>query len=286
MPKALAVGGVPEHFNWPWQLALADGAFADAGAHVTWRDYKGGTGAMLAALDAGELDAALLLTEGALADAMNRERHVLVKVYVRSPLIWGIHVAAHSAIKRIRDMRGASYAISRYQSGSHLMAIVDALGRGWPLDALRFVTVGNLDGARQALAAGKADIFLWERFTTSPLVQAGEFRRLGDTTAPWPAFSVVVPKRRLAAVRQRLQRALNVVDRYATNLARRSSAVAEIAAAYDLDPRQTAAWFETVRWSRGYTRPASALRGCARVLHEAGIVAAPAPKLDTVWARL
>ena len=286
MPKALIVGGVPEHFNWPWQCALADGAFAGAGAPIAWRDYPGGTGAMLAALDAGDVDAALLLTEGALADAVNEGRNRLVKVWVRSPLIWGIHVAAPSSYRRLDQLRGARYAISRYRSGSHLMAIVDALGRGWPLDALQFVVVDDVDGARHALGTGAADVFLWERFTTSPLVRSGEFRRLGDATAPWPAFTLVVAQRRLAAIRQRLQCALAVADRYAANLARRNSAVAEIAAAYGLDPAETAAWFAHVRWARGTRRPTAALTGCAAVLARAGIIESPDITPASVWAAL
>lgn len=286
MPKTLTVGGVPEHFNWPWRLAEADGAFAAAGAPVQWIDFPGGTGAMLGALAAGELDAALLLTEGALADAINTGNNRLVKVWVRSPLIWGIHVAADSALKHPRDLNGARFAISRYRSGSHLMAIVDALGRGWRVDNLRFVVVGSLDGARQALAAGDADAFLWERFTTSPLVRSGEWRRLDDCVGPWPAFAVVVPTRRLNQVRARLRTALAVADRYATNLARRRNAVTEIATAYGLDPSETAAWFDRVRWSRGSRRPSRALEQCADVLAAAGIVATVPTELDTVWARL
>ena len=286
MPKALNIGGVPEHFNLPWQLALGDDAFAAAGAPVCWHDYPGGTGAMLAALDAGELDVALLLTEGAVADAINTGNNRLVKIWVRSSLIWGIHVAAPSSYKRMDQLRGARYAISRYRSGSHLMAIVDALNRGWPLDDLQFVVVNNVDGARRALGTGEADMFFWERFTTSPLVRAGEFRRLDDCVAPWPAFSVVVPRRRLAAVRARLQSILAVADRYAANLARRTNAVAEIAEAYGLDAGETSTWFAHVRWSRGTRRPSALLRNCADILAQAGIVESADVSLDSVWARL
>ncbi|MEO1036788.1 MAG: ABC transporter substrate-binding protein [Pseudomonadota bacterium] len=286
MPKALTVGGVPEHFNWPFQCALRDNAFAAAGAPMEWRDFKGGTGAMLGALERGELDTALLLTEGALADAINAGLNRLVKVWVRSPLIWGIHVAARSRFKRIGQIRGARYAISRFRSGSHLMAIVDALGRGWPVDELEFVVVDNIDGARSALAEDRADVFFWERFTTSPLVRTGEFRRLDDCVAPWPAFSVVVAKRRLAAVRARLAKALAVADRYAVNLARRQHAVDEIAAAYALESSEVAAWFQHVRWSQGTRRPSAALLGCARVLNAAGIIDEPSVDLDRVWAPL
>ncbi|MEM1264109.1 MAG: PhnD/SsuA/transferrin family substrate-binding protein [Pseudomonadota bacterium] len=286
MPKTLTVGGVPEHFNWPWRLAEADGAFTDAGAPVHWVDFPGGTGAMLQAMETGDIDVALLLTEGALADAINANDNVLVKVWVRTPVIWGIHVAADSRLRRPSHLKGARIAISRYRSGSHLMAYVDALNRGWPIDALEFVVVGNLDGARRALAADEADFFMWERFTTSPLVRSGEWRRLDDCVGPWPALTLAVPKKRLARVRERLKKALVVADRYAYNLVRRRHAVAEISTAYGLNPAETAAWFKHVRWSQGTRRPTSALRDCADVLLSAGIVEALPTDLDTVWARL
>jgi len=63
----LEVGGVPEHFNLPWHLALEAARFAPFKIDLRWRDYPDGSGAMAKALRQGELDAALLLTEGAVA---------------------------------------------------------------------------------------------------------------------------------------------------------------------------------------------------------------------------
>ena len=71
MSVRLRVGGVPEHFNLPWKQAIAERAFDDLDVAVEFEDYPGGTGAMTAALAAGDLDAALLLTEGAVADILN-----------------------------------------------------------------------------------------------------------------------------------------------------------------------------------------------------------------------
>ena len=48
----LRIGGVPEHFNLPWHLALEARRFEALGIEVTWRDYPGGSGAMAKALRA------------------------------------------------------------------------------------------------------------------------------------------------------------------------------------------------------------------------------------------
>ena len=80
--SSVVVAGVPEHFNLPWHLGLEQGAFAEAGVDLTYRDYPGGTGAMTQALAEQEVDMAVLLTEGAIADLVKRRQTKLVKVYV------------------------------------------------------------------------------------------------------------------------------------------------------------------------------------------------------------
>jgi len=62
--RDIRIGGVPEHFNLPWRLAIEEGAFTTLGLNVEWIDFPGGTGAIMKALDAGEVDIATPLTEG------------------------------------------------------------------------------------------------------------------------------------------------------------------------------------------------------------------------------
>ena len=72
--RVLRVGGVPEHFNAPWHTAAKAGLFAERGIDVRWTDFPGGTGAMAKALRDGELDVAILLTEGIVAAAAHLQR--------------------------------------------------------------------------------------------------------------------------------------------------------------------------------------------------------------------
>ena len=152
----IRVGGVPEHFNLPWHLALEARRFESLDIELTWSDYPGGSGAMAKALREGELDAALLLTEGAVAAIADGAAFKIVSLYTDSPLVWGIHVPATSRFRSEADLRGARYAISRLGSGSHLMAFVHARAKGWPVEQLAFVPVGNLAGAVDAFAGGNA----------------------------------------------------------------------------------------------------------------------------------
>jgi ABC-type nitrate/sulfonate/bicarbonate transport system substrate-binding protein len=204
---------------------------------------------MAAALRAGDLDVAVLLTEGAVAGIADSGGFKIVSLYTESPLVWGIHVPATSRFAALEDLRGARYAISRRGSGSHLMSFVHARAQRWPIEALEFVTVRNLDGAIAAFAAGTADVFFWEKFMTKPLVDAGKFRRIGEFVAPWPAFVVCVAERTGAEQRTALVAVLHAVFAKALELVARPDAAAVIGERYALEPGDVAAWLAGTRWA-------------------------------------
>ncbi len=246
----LKVGGVPEHFNLPWHLGRETGVPERIGVALTWRDYPDGSGAMAAALRAGELDAALLLTEGAVAGVANGGGFRIASLYTESSLIWGIHVPARSRFMRMADIRGARYAISRLGSGSHLIAFVHARAQSWPVDTLELVTVRNLAGAVDAFATEAADVFFWEKFMTKPLVDDGRFRRVGEFLAPWPAFVLCVADRVGASHRAALRKLLAAVLDEARKLVARADAPAVIGQRYSLEPADVAEWLRATRWAR------------------------------------
>ncbi|UZH55193.1 ABC transporter substrate-binding protein [Salinimicrobium tongyeongense] len=192
--RNIQVGGVPEHFNLPWHLCIDDGTFNNNGLNLSWRDFPDGTGAMCKALRNKEIDAAVILTEGIIKDILNGNEAIIVQEYIASPLIWGIHVAAESKLESVEDLKDQKVAISRYGSGSHLMAYVNARNMGWDTSKLEFEVVGDINGAVKALQEERAGYFMWEHFTTKPLVDEGVFRRVGDCPTPWSCFVIAVRK--------------------------------------------------------------------------------------------
>ena len=146
--KNYRIGGVPEHFNLPWYLTLRDKEYTKEGINLRWNDYPGGTGQMCKALREKEIDMAVILTEGIVRDIAKGNECKIVQVFVKSPLVWGIHVAANSNYSEIEDLKGTKAAISRFGSGSHLMAYVNAEKNGWDTKKdLDFTVVKNLEGA-------------------------------------------------------------------------------------------------------------------------------------------
>ena len=187
------IGGVPEHFNLPWYLTLRDKENQKEGINLRWLDFHGGTGQMCKALRNGDIDMAVILTEGIIRDIVQGNPSKIVQGFINSPLIWGIHVAETSNYQQISELKGTKAAISRFGSGSHLMAFVNAENEGWDLDTdLDFEVIKNLDGALENLPKGIGDYFMWEKFTTKPYVDNGPFRRIGECPTPWPCFVIAV----------------------------------------------------------------------------------------------
>ena len=282
----LTIGGVPEHFNLPWHLALESQAFASIDVEIEFVEYPGGTGAMTAAMSSGELDIALLLTEGAITNILRGHPNRIVKVYVDSPLIWGIHVAASSAIESINQIRNKVYAISRAGSGSHLIAIVDANERGWPTAEMKFSKVNNLAGAREKLANGKVDVFFWERFTTQPYVDQGEFRRVGERTPPWPAFVVSVREEILRDHADTIRQILEKVNTSCRGLMANENAVKLISDRYQLRLDQTQEWFDLVQWNTDFSYSAETFERVIRYLEKVKIIEPTNRKPEEIWFEL
>ncbi len=282
----LNVAGVPEHFNFPWHMAIESGAFAEVGFEINWTDFPGGTGAMMKSLRQGKSDIAVVLTQGAVADILKGNPSQIVKTYVESPLVWGIHVSADSDIETIDQIEGRKYAISREGSGSHLMSIVDAAERGWDSSSPKFEIVGGLDGARKALADGDAEVFFWEKVTTDPYVNNGEFRLLGVRKTVWPAFVICVRKEVLEQHGDELRCLLEVLNRQCVDLMQREDAVTVIADRYGLDVHETEMWFSATIWDQGFDMPDRALPLVIQYLNRLEIVKAPMAMPDDVWHQL
>lgn len=209
----IKIGGVPEHFNLPWHLAIENNKFSKKGIDLQWQDFHGGTGAMCKALRDGNIDLAIILTEGIIKDIINGNPSKIVKIYVESPLLWGIHVGAKSKFKNVKELEKTKIAISRYGSGSQLMAIVNAYNNGFNIDNLNYKIVKTLEGGIKALTNGSADYFMWEHFTTKPLVDQGIFRRVDSITTPWPCFVIAVRDEVLKNNKSAIKTIINVINK-------------------------------------------------------------------------
>ena len=242
------IGGVPEHFNFPFHHTIIAKAKTLLGITLQWHDYAGGTGAMCADLRTNTLDMAIVLTEGIVADISKGNPSKLVQWYVESPLVWGIHVHAHSNIHSSKDFENKKIAISRPGSGSHLMAYVEAQQRGKQLKESDFVVVGNLAGAVQALCQQEAVLFFWEQFTTKPYVDQGIFRKVATCPTPWPCFAIAVTNQCMDTHASLILALLDLIRDETIAFKAHPEAVEMVAAYYHLPVADVALWLQSVQW--------------------------------------
>ena len=253
--EKIKIAGVPEHFNLPWHLAIESGDFEKENIDLQWTDVPEGTGKMCQMLRDGETDIAVILTEGIVKDIVGGNSSKIVQVYVESPLIWGIHVAANSKYNTLTDLKGTTAAISRLGSGSQLMAYVNAnnqsrLHSGWNTDDLQFEIVNTIDGAVEALTNGTADYFMWERFMTKPLVDQGIFRRIGDCPTPWPCFVIAVRKEVLDKQADVISKILSIINQTTSEFKDIPSIDTTLALKYHQKIEDIQEWLSLTHWSQ------------------------------------
>ncbi|QIH37591.1 ABC transporter substrate-binding protein [Flavobacterium sp. Sr18] len=248
--KTIKIAGVPEHFNLPWHLAIENGDFEKQNIDLQWTDVPEGTGKMCQMLRDGETDIAVILTEGIVKDIVAGNSSKIVQVYVESPLIWGIHVAANSNYKTLADLENKKVAISRLGSGSQLMAYVNADNQGWKTDNLEFEIVNTIDGAVEALTNGTADYFMWERFMTKPLVDKGIFRRIADSPTPWPCFVIAVREEVLENNPVLISKILEIINQTTEDFKEIPSIDKTLASNYHQKIEDIQEWISLTQWSQ------------------------------------
>ncbi len=249
--KKVNIGGVPEHFNLAWYLTLANGEYKAEDINLRWHDYHGGTGQMCKGLRSGDIDIAVILTEGIVKDIIAGNPSKIVQIYTQTPLIWGIHVAADSKFKTLSELKGTRAAISRYGSGSHLMAYVNAKNNNWDLENdLNFSVIKNLDGAIKGLTNNEADYFMWEKFTTKPLVDDGTFRRIDHCPSPWPCFVIAVRDEFIENNKADLIKILEIINNTTSEFKHIPSIDKTIANRYNQELKDVQEWLSLTEWSQ------------------------------------
>ena len=249
--KTIHIGGVPEHFNLPWYLTLRNKEYHEKDINLRWKDYYGGTGEMCKDLRNKEIDMAVILTEGIIRDISNGNDCKIVQVFVESPLIWGIHVAKNSSYESVSDLKGTKAAISRYGSGSHLMAYIHAENNGWdPETDLSFEVIKDLKGALEGLPEGRGDYFMWEKFTTKPYVDDGPFRLVGECPTPWPCFVIAVRNDVLESHAEAIQDILQIINETTVDFKEIPSIDQMIANRYEQKLEDVQSWLSLTKWSQ------------------------------------
>lgn len=246
--KTLRIIGVPEHFNFPFRLLEKEQPFADRGVEIQWTDESRGSGQINQVLRNNEADLAILLTESFLKDFEAGNPSKMIGLHVETPLIWGIQIRSQSNVKKLSELNRKHFLISRMGSGSHLMALVLAKREGWAVDELTFEIVGNMDGAKEAMNQGNEGIFLWEKFTTAPMVKNGTMKLIGEVESPWPCFVMVASEKALSEFGNLIFEVRNRVYEISDSFSQNPDKAKTIASFYDLDQQDVEKWLKQTQW--------------------------------------
>ncbi|MEL6834119.1 MAG: substrate-binding domain-containing protein [Bacteroidota bacterium] len=283
--NTIRIGGVPEHFNLPIHLAIEQGAFQQRGLEMEWTTFKGGTGQMTEALRNDTIDVCILLTEGIIKDIIAGNPSKIISNYVISPLIWGIHTAADNPLNRHMDIYDKRYAISRFGSGSHLMAIVDANREDHQLQAEQFNVIRNLDGALESLAKHETDVFYWEKYTTKPYVKSGQLKRVGEFLTPWPCFVIAATDKVLREQPDNIIRMLRTIHDATDAFMQDESVIELVSERYGITAKNAARWYHSTEWAIHGWVSNKMLKSVLYSLRSAGIVKEGETVPDLVWKR-
>ncbi len=258
--KTIKIIGVPEHFNLPWHLAIEEGAFLERGINLEWTDIPEGTGKMCKMLENEETDLAIILTEGIIKSIHEGNPTKILQKYIGTPLQWGIHVSANSKYNKISELQNTKAAISRYGSGSHLMAYIHAQQQGWNTNELNFEVINNLNGAIDGLTNGIADYFMWEHFTTKPLVDSNIFKRLGDFPTPWPCFVIAGNTQFLDTNKSLVTHILEVINTYTSEFKSIPSIDRTLSNKYEQKLEDIQEWLRITSWSQEQLETATVIK--------------------------
>lgn len=246
--KTLRITGVPEHFNYPFRLLFEQQPFLKRGITIDWKEESRGSGQMNLDLRNGDTDVAIILTESFLKDFEAGNQSKMIGFHVTSPLIWGIHVGQTSGVSSLSELEEKKVLISRMGSGSHLMAMVLAKRENWDTSSLTFELVGNMEGAEKAMDAGSKGIFLWEKYTTAPMVEKGKMKRIGEIPSPWPCFVMVASAAALTEFGEVIFDLRNEIYRLSHVLSPSENLADLLAIEYQLNPEDVKQWLKQTIW--------------------------------------
>lgn len=263
------IGGVPEHFNFPWRSPEAVQFLKSQGLRFSWHEYPGGTGAMIQDLLEDRLDLAIVLTEGFIAAAASGKPVRAVCPFVESSLHWGVFVKHGAKIINTMQRR---FAVSRLGSGSHLMALYWARSKGWQADTCEFVICDGLAGAKLALAEGRADYFLWEKYMTWPLVMDRIFDCTDEVLAPWMSFLVVSRHDLLAQHTAEIDQWKTNLPGFCKTALDKLNMRAEISDRYGIPQTMVAEWLSALRYWDGRVDWRDGIAKASQIMYEYGMV--------------
>jgi len=251
--KKIKIIGVPEHFNYPWIKLIESQPFQAENFTLEWISEPKGSGAMNEALRKGEADLAIVLTESFIRDKTTGNPGQIIGYHVKSPLTWGIHTSPKNSSDNLSSLLEASnelkILVSRFGSGSHLMSYLLAEQENIKIDQSSFLVINDLEGAKNSISNVENGIFLWEKYTTKPLVNQGYFNYLGEINTPWPCFVIVAHKNIIKENPEIVEKIRNEVYSFSKRITNDPEIDKKISEYYNISQLEIISWLSRTNWA-------------------------------------
>jgi hypothetical protein len=209
----------------------------------------------------------------------------IISEYVTTPLTWGIHTGVNNSLVNYRDIFDKQYAISRFGSGSHLMAIVDADSKGHRLEKEQFTIIKDINGALPSLDNLDTDVFYWEKYTTKPYVDSGQLRRIGEYNTPWPCFVIAATDKILKEHPDTIVRMLRTIHDECDHFMHNEHIISEVSKRYNQKIKDVERWYNSTEWAIHGWVSEKMMRSVIYHLQTAEIIGEDEEIPDLVWKR-
>lgn len=195
LKRVMKIGFIPEHFSTPLIFADRRGFLAKHGVpKYELVPFPSGSGHLISALKAGEVDIVIGLTEAFVRGISSGDKEYdVVGEYVQSPLCWSISTGKGrddlTCIDDLKHKDVVNMGVSRIGSGSYVMSYVLGLQEQFPR-AFDFKVLDTFKNLRAKANDGTIDAFMWEYFTSKPYYDNGEIKPIGEIYTPWGSWVV------------------------------------------------------------------------------------------------
>jgi sulfonate transport system substrate-binding protein len=250
-PIIVNVGGVHEYTNLPFIYGIMNQFFRKVGIILRWVPYPSGSAPLAAALAKGTIHLAVILTDSVIKSIAEGSPLTIISPFADNPLKWLFHVNGKSSISREEDIKGKVFAISRFGSGGHLIALAWARRNNVILTKENFLEVGDINGAEKALAENHDLVFPWEGVTTYHLVESGLFKVVHtEESLPQP-FCIACSKYLASNDPENLREILRVIHHCIVEISQlpEDEAVDLITAAYNRNRSYVSSAYGELQWS-------------------------------------
>ena len=152
------------------------------------------------------------------------------------------------------------------------MAYVDAEQKGYSITESNFVNVGSIDGAVDAFVEDRADILLWERFMTQPLVDQGAMHRIAECISPWPCFVLVASEKFMQENLDLFPKISDTINESCMHIMDDPLSVKNIAEMYQLELEEVEKWYSMTEWQSSAWISSRMLGNVLNTLKRTGVI--------------